>query len=123
MPTLKRAVVLELKEKYDKNILVNDFKLNFHHVNDDVFKAETNLQKKLKFDESKTHELIQNAIFRLVDINQGIAYMDKYNALNSMNDTNLSILEDKLQFFARDLRSEKYTEQFERVMEIKGFPD
>lgn len=123
LPTLKRAVVLELKEKYDKNILVNDFKLNFHHVNDDVFKAETNLQKKLKFNESKTHELIQNAIFRLVDINQGIAYMDKYNALNSMNDTNLSILEDKLQFFARELRSEKYTEQFERVMEIKGFPD
>jgi hypothetical protein len=123
VPFIKKAVILELNNKRKGNISPKDFTVKLHQVNSDIFRAETNIQKIFNLDEYESHEIIQNALFRLADLHQSLEHMQKYTALSSINDNALSLLEGKLEFFAKQCRSNEYVNQFKRILEIKDFPD
>jgi len=123
VPFIKRAVILELNSKHKANISPKDFTVKLHQVGSDTFKAETNIQEIFNLDEYESHGIIQNALFRLADLHQSLEYMQKYTALSSINDNALSLLEGKLEFFAKQFRSDEYVNQFKRILEIKDFPN
>jgi len=123
VPNVKKAVVLALKDLHDIHATPTDFSVKLHQIGEDTIKAETNIPEVMHLSETESHEIIQRALFRLAAINQSLAYMERFSALCGYNDKDLSIFEEKLNFLAREHEPDAYASQFNRVLEIKGFPD
>jgi hypothetical protein len=122
-PSIKNALLLEVYSKFSKSLDANKLKLKFHQVDSNIFKAETNLGKISCLNDYQCHELVWNALSRIVGVNQNIFYMEKYDAISSMNDLDISIFDEKLEFLTKEFTPYKQIEQFTRIMELKGFPN
>ena len=123
VPNVKKAVVLALRDLHNIHASPTDFSVKLHQIREDTVKAETNIPEVMNLSETESHEIIQRALFRLAAINQSLAYMERFSALCGYNDKDLSIFEEKLNFLAREYEPDAYASRFNRVLEIKGFPD
>jgi hypothetical protein len=122
-PTIKRAVISQLNELGKTNISPKDFSLVIHRIEQDKFKAETNIKDVFRLSDLDSHDVIQKAILSLGSAKQTFAYMAEYSAICSLNDRELTLFDEELRFYAEASAPGKIISQLNRVLDIKGFPN
>ena len=98
------------------------FSLRIHQESEDIFTAETDLDKRLSIDKTRAHKLIESGMLGIAHLTQTIGEMKAYSALNGFRDEELPLFNDKLDFLADAVSSNSRERNFQRVIEIANLP-
>jgi hypothetical protein len=100
----------------------SDFSILIHEIDQGDFYAETNIGDVFNLNEIEVHNLIQKALLGLGQLNLRFAEMKTYSALSGCLNSEVSILEDKLDFLVKILDPQTQENRFKRVINITGLP-
>lgn len=90
-------------------------------LNSSTVKVQSNIDRFIA-DETTRHTVIEAAVLAIARINQQLEKMHAFTALTGSADADLQLMTRKLTTLARELDSKQTERQFERVLEIRGFP-
>ncbi|MTJ48635.1 hypothetical protein [Dolichospermum sp. UHCC 0259] len=100
----------------------NDFSILIHEIDQGDFCAETNIGDVFNLNEIEVHNLVQEALIGLGQLNLRFAEMKTYSALSGCLSSEVSILEDKLNFLVKIIDPQTQENRFKRVIDITGLP-
>jgi hypothetical protein len=123
VPNIRTAVTLELERKLKTKIRPSDVSIQIHPIDEEDFRAETNLVKDFRLTEKEAHEVVEEGLRVIGGLNYRIAEMKAFTALSGFRDSEFQIFEQKLDFISRALSSEAQEQRIKRVFAIKGFQD
>ena len=99
------------------------FSLDVHQEDAETFRVETDLPQRAKLSELEAHKIIEKGIMAIAGLTQTIGEMKAYSAVSGFRDADLPLFRYKLDFLANAASSETRESNFQRVIDIAGFPD
>lgn len=123
VPSIKSAVIQAFKHKVGVDIIPSDLSIHIHQIDDDDFRAESNLVKDFKLTDKEAHEVVQGGLLTVNRLNRPVAEMKAYSALSGFQEAELPMFDEKLSFILRTISPKAQEERLQRVFAIKGFRD
>jgi len=117
------ATAIALKKKKGLNVKTNDFYIKLHQIDEQIFEAETNLDKIFSFDEIEVHKILENAVLGIGGLNQRIAEMRLHNSLSGFLEDETPLFSDRLEFLFQSINPGKLETNLNRVLRLKDFPN
>lgn len=111
-----------LLKKHRLKVEPNDLELTLHSLDEDDFRAETNLSS-FGLDQQAVHSSIEGALLAMFGLNQPIEEMKAYNALSGCIDDECPLFMDRLGFLLHDLRPQYQERSFQRIVSLAGVPE
>jgi len=120
---IKSTTTLRIYKKFGIKVTASDFSIRLHKIDDKDFQVETDIGNIFSLNEEEVHKLIEQALLGVAGLNLRFEEMKTYSALSGCLSDEASLFEDKLKFLANIYDPKTQERRFERVIEIKGFPE
>jgi len=115
---VKAAVSLVLAK--DHNIHDPEFSIRVHKVADDRFRAETDLESKLRLGPQEAHEVVKRGLLGIAGLFQRIGEMKAHVAVSGFTEEELSLFRSKFQVLTDAMGSKRNEDRFLRVLALAG---
>jgi hypothetical protein len=120
---VKRSVAVAARREYGRQIAPHEFELGIERIDEQDWRSETNLGERARLTPERVDKVVQRGLLAVGGLNLRTEYMERYSAMTGFQAGELSIMEDKLGFLARQLDPDIHVERFERVIELTELPD
>jgi hypothetical protein len=121
-PLLAAAVRLVIAQRTGIS-KIQDFRLRFHKVGDDRYRAETDLPEKFGPVATDLHESLKVAVLGVSGVNQRLGEMRAHSALSGFTEPEVPLFRSKLDSIADALGSGTQEKRFRRVISLAGLPE
>lgn len=119
---LKNLLAKALYDMHGKSVSAHELEIRIHSIDEEDFRVETNVGLH-GLDERAAHKTVERALLALFGLNQPIEEMKAYNAISGCIDDESPFFMDRLGFLLRGMRPQGSEENFQRVVNIGGFPE
>jgi hypothetical protein len=120
-PALLAATVEQIRNKFGET--APNFLLRVEEVSDRTFHLINDLPQVFGISDKDAHQILQNSISAVSNLNQRLADMIAYSAIVGFAESDASVLFGKLAGVIAPQNPRPIEEQFSRVMTIANLPD
>ena len=119
---LRLAIGGVLEARLGRKLSEDDLVCGAESVGDRIVRIDSNLAKLAVGSERLVHEIHEGAVLALLRVNERIEQMQTFNALSGTLADDMALVEGKLTVLARELNPGAEESEFQRVVELHGFP-
>lgn len=120
-PVIRSA--LEVTFRAEKGVdLPNDVDVHIERLDDDDFRASTNLASRCSLSDQEAHKIMERALLGAAGLELSLQKMKTYNSLSGFRDSELPIFEQRVSWLEQQLDPAAQERRFDRVVEIAGLP-
>lgn len=120
---IKKSVLMACKKQLPKCPIFNDFNLTFEEVPNVGHYAITNLPNIANIDTSIVHKIIESGVLANAHLNLQFERMAKYKASFGIPETEIEVLDNRIQSLYLPSNPSNQIEAFHRVINLSGLPD
>ena len=121
-PLLKILIKQSIYDYCHLIIHPSKFSLTIHQIDDDDFRAETDLGRRLGLKPEAIHKIIESGILALSSIHCRFEDMDKYSSLTGTIEKDLPLFQERLSSLAKSLSPKDSEDRFKRVVDLINLP-
>jgi hypothetical protein len=120
---LASAISRAIESTGNGQIAVDSVAARVTMIDEVDFKVESNLERLGVGDSGAVHKVIERALGGIVNANRVLEVMKERNSLTGVADDSEAFLGEKLGIMVPELWRDDREQQFDRVVELAGFPD
>jgi hypothetical protein len=120
---IKKSVLMACKKQLPQGLVFEDFNLIFEEIPGVGHYAITNLPNVANIDAQIVHKIIESGVLANAHLNLQFERMAKHKASFGIPETEIEVLDNRIQSLYMPSNPSNQTEAFHRVIKLSGLPD